>query len=134
MGHPIYKDLLEQLREKAKEIAGTSEGFTFYDPEFNEFLHWMFSQFQAVVDSGEPSPAGSVNEFLSKVGDLRDKYPCLWVDIHKTNTTGWVAALHDNFMSTNVLAYGRNVTAELACKDALESMDKNPLAVEATND
>ncbi|WP_444893597.1 hypothetical protein ACJJIE_03680 [Microbulbifer sp. TRSA001] len=57
MAHPIYKDLLEQWRGKAKEIAGTSEGFTFYDPEFNEFLHWMFSQFQAVVDSQQPSPA-----------------------------------------------------------------------------
>ncbi|MFA0812445.1 hypothetical protein [Microbulbifer epialgicus] len=134
MAHPIYKDLLEQWRKKATEIAGTSEGFTFYEPEFNEFLHWMFSQFQAFAESEQSAPVNSVIEFLNKVDELRDKYPQLWVDIHRTNATGWVAALHDKFMATNVLAYGQNLTAELACKDALEHLAKNSEITGTSND
>ncbi|WP_444901213.1 hypothetical protein ACJJI3_01340 [Microbulbifer sp. ZKSA004] len=63
-----FENLLERWKQKATEIAGTSEGFTFYDPEFNEFLHWMFSQFQVATESTGNRPT----EYNLAVWRMRD--------------------------------------------------------------
>ncbi|MCO1334972.1 hypothetical protein MO867_11555 [Microbulbifer sp. OS29] len=134
MAHPIYKDLLEQWREKAKEIAGTSEGFTFYDPEFNEFLHWMFSQFQAVGESTQPAPDNSVVEFINKGQRLREQYPSLCIEVASTKKADWMAwvgPFPDDIEST---AFGFGSTPEEACKESLGILSEIPEVMEAIND
>ncbi|WHI46554.1 hypothetical protein [Microbulbifer sp. VAAF005] len=134
MAHPIYKDLLEQWREKAKEIAGTSEGFTFYDPEFNEFLHWMFSQFQGVIDSTQSNPGNNVAEFINKAVELENHYPFLYVEIARTIRTDWMAWLKEDTRCKDSLAQGQGLTAEEACEDALKCLPNNLKVVGASND
>ncbi|MCO1335980.1 hypothetical protein MO867_16745 [Microbulbifer sp. OS29] len=90
MGHPIYKDLLEQWREKATEIAGTSEGFTFYRQELNEFLLWAFAQFQ--VFSASEKTETELPQWINSKEQLPTKADADalgFIDVIRKTQNGW---------------------------------------------
>ncbi|QFT55615.1 hypothetical protein [Microbulbifer sp. THAF38] len=125
MKQPRFENLLEQWKQKATEIAGTSEGFTFHESEMSEFLHWMFSQFQAFAESEQSNQESSVAEFINKAVELENHYPFLYVEIARSRITDWMAWLKDKPGSKLLLACGSGSTAEEACRDALDYLAEN---------
>ena len=70
----------------------------------------------------------NVKKFLDTAEEMINEYPFLYVEVARTRTTEWMAWLcthnKDTHTDRMVLASAHGFTADEACKNALDELEK----------